>query len=211
MSQTAQEDLRLGRPLPPGKLTYEEFLDWAPDGLHAEWVDGEVVFMTPVSTRHQRIAVFLTAAIEIFVQERKLGIVLTAPYQMKGPGGLPGREPDLIFLSNESMKRLKGNYLDGPADLAIEIISPESRKRDRVEKFREYEQAGVAEYWILDPTKKRTDFYRLGPDGKYLAVPLDEHGVFHSAVLPGLWIQPSWFWEDPMPSALDALKAWGIV
>ncbi|MEJ7756097.1 MAG: Uma2 family endonuclease [Nocardioidaceae bacterium] len=52
-------------------------------------------------------------------------------------------------------------YLDGAADLAIEIISPESIGRDRGEKFVEYEAAGIREYWLIDPERRQAEFYRL--------------------------------------------------
>lgn len=62
-----------------------------------------------------------------------------------------GREPDLLFISNETAQRLTERKLEGAADLVIEIIFPESVRRDRYEKFDEYEEAGVREYWIIDP------------------------------------------------------------
>ncbi|MFQ5793902.1 MAG: Uma2 family endonuclease [Candidatus Bipolaricaulia bacterium] len=64
---------------------------------------------------------------------------------------------------------------DGPLGrFFIEIISPESRLRDRGEKFAEYEMGGVQEYWLLDPEEKRVDFYMLR-DGRY-----DCHGASYS-------------------------------
>jgi len=72
----------LHSPTPP-KLTYEEFLAWADEDTLAEWVDGEVVMTSPASRRHQEIADFLTSVLRSFVEQHELGVVLSAPFQMK--------------------------------------------------------------------------------------------------------------------------------
>lgn len=59
------------------------------------------------------------------------------------------------FVAEEHLDRLQEMHLEGPADLVVEIVSPESRLRDRGEKFAEYELAGVSEYWLLDPELRR--------------------------------------------------------
>jgi Uma2 family endonuclease len=72
-----------------------------------------------------------------------------------------------VFLKAEHMERLRDTYLDGPADLVIEIVSPDSVSRDRGLKFVEYESEGIPEYWLLDPLRQQPEFYRLGDDGRY--------------------------------------------
>ena len=67
---------------PPGRMTYEEFLEWA-DGIRAEWVDGEVILMSTVSFAHQYVAEFLAASLRVFTEENNLGQVLTAPFQVR--------------------------------------------------------------------------------------------------------------------------------
>jgi Uma2 family endonuclease len=196
---------------PPGKMSYEEFLAWTEEGAHVEWVDGEVVFMSPVSTEHQLLAAFLAALLQFFVEANDLGLVLTAPFQMKLEVRPSGREPDVIFIAGERRGDLKRAYLDGAADLAIEVISPESRARDRGEKYYEYEQAGVREYWLVDPTRKQAEFYRLGKDQVYHVVPFDHDGIFRSAVLDGLWLKVAWLWQEPLPTLMSVLKEWGLV
>lgn len=128
---------------------------------------------------------------------------------MKPGPDLPGREPDLLFVATENLDRLQKNHLAGPADLAVEIISPESRARDRDEKFYEYEQAGIKEYWLIDPDRERAEFYRLDARGIYELVQLGD-GVFESAVLPGK-LEPAWFWQEPLPPLLSILKLWQLV
>src|SRR5690554_1361535 len=129
------------------RIPYADFLAWADEDVPAEWVDGEVVRMSPASRRHQHIAGFLTRLIGTYVEERQLGVVLSAPFQMKLENG---REPDLLFVRNEHLDRLRETFLDGPADLAVEVVSPESVGRDRGEKLYEYARGGVPEYWVVD-------------------------------------------------------------
>jgi Uma2 family endonuclease len=193
------------------KMTYEEFLEWADEDTSAEWVNGEIVMASPASVRHQQVSKFLCVLLEHYVQAHTLGEILPAPFQMKTGAALPGREPDLLFIANEHLDRLKNTYLDGAADLAVEIISPESRARDRGEKFYEYEQGGVREYWLIDPLRKQADFYQLGADGIYRTAQLGADGVFRSAVLEGLWLRVDWLWQDPLPLLLSVLKEWKLI
>ncbi len=105
-------------------MTYEEFLDWADEDTLAEWVDGRVIVTSPASLPHQDLADFVHGILKRFAQFHHLGRVLQAPFQMKLPRS--GREPDVIFVAQAHVGRLKRTYLDGPADLAVEIISPDS-------------------------------------------------------------------------------------
>jgi Uma2 family endonuclease len=190
------------------RMSYEAFLR-SYEGSRAEWVDGEVVEMSPPSNRHQRIAAFLQALLQHFVEARHPGIVL-GDFQMKPTRQSPGREPDLLFLANEHLDRLKHNNVDGPADLVVEIVSPDSVKRDRVVKRAEYEAGGVAEYWVVDPLRSETVFYGRAADGRYVELPVED-GVFRSRVLPGLWLNVEWLREEPMPPLMTVLRAWGLV
>ena len=196
---------------PPEKMTYEEFLAWADEDSWAEWVNGEVIILTPASKQHQDLTMFLAASLRFFVEAHQLGLVLTAPFQMKLGPDLSGREPDILFIAREHLARLQNAYLDGPADLVVEIISRDSRARDRGEKFYQYEQGGVREYWLLDYLRRQAEFYQLGSDGIYRSVPVDAAGLYRSAVLNGLWLTVEWLWQEPLPLLLNVLKEWGLV
>lgn len=210
--QLETEPLTLAdRPAPPGKITYEEFLDWADEDTFAEWVDGEVVWMSPITQEHDDLHGFLQAPLRIFVEVRGLGRVLGEPFQMKTAPDLPGRAPDLMFVATENLHRLRRTRLEGPADLVIEIVSPESRRRDCVDKLAEYQQGGVREYWLLDQPLQQATFYGLGEDGRYQPLPIDENGVFHSHVLPGVWLRVTWLWGPPRPGVLDVLREWEVI
>jgi Uma2 family endonuclease len=193
------------------RMTYEEFLALEEEDAWLEWVDGEVVRMSPVTDEHQELAGFLLSLLRPFVETRQLGVVRFEPFQMKTGPDLPGRSPDLFFVANEHRSRIKRTHLEGPADIVVEIISPDSRHRDRKTKYGEYEQGGVREYWLLDQPRKQAEFYQLGEDGLYQLMPVGEDGIFHSAALPGLWLKVNWLWLDPHPPVLSVLREWGLI
>ena len=192
------------KPLPPQPITYEAFLDWLDEDILAEWVDGAIVMASPASLRHQLIKMFLTEAFSTYVRLHDLGAVVDAPFQMKITRS--GREPDIIFVAKAHMDRMKSTYVDGPADLVVEVISPESARRDRTTKFTEYSDAGIPEYWLIDPVAEEATFYQLDASGqRYQEIALDADGVYHSLALPGFWLRVGWLWEQPLPTAIEAL------
>ncbi|MFN2454306.1 MAG: Uma2 family endonuclease [Pyrinomonadaceae bacterium] len=197
--------------LPRSKITYEEFLAWADEDVPAEWVDGEVILMSPASNRHQDVADFLTALLRFFVETKQLGTVRSAPFQMKLETRPSGREPDILFIARERIELLTDTYLNGAADLAVEIISPESRVRDRGDKFYEYEQAGVREYWLIDPVRKQAEFYCLNDSGIYQLAPVGEDHIFGSRVLDSLRLNVEWLWQEPLLTLMSVLKEWKLI
>lgn len=187
---------------PRRHMTYEEFLEWADEDTWAEWVDGEVMILSPASPRHQDIADFLTSVLRMYAELKGLGRVISAPFQMKLERG---REPDVLFVAREHLERLLETRLEGPADLVVEVMSPDSVTRDRGEKFYEYEAGGVREYWLLDPDRRWAEFYHLGADGRYQTIFAGAEGEYNSEVLSGFWLRVEWLWQEPLPHPLRAL------
>lgn len=188
------------------RMTYDEFLAWAGEDTHAEWVSGEVYFLMTAEMFHQQMVDFLNRLIGFFIESRDLGALFSGPASIKLEKS--GREPDLFFVSKANLTRVTKMYFDGPPDLIIEVVSDDSVSRDRADKFEEYEDAGVKEYWIIDPRprRRRTDFYQLGLDGKYQPVPVGADGIYRSQVLPGFWLRVHWLWEEPLPKLLPTLE-----
>lgn len=191
------------------KLTFEQFLQMLDEDTRAEWVDGEVVALSPASALHEGLGGFLYALLRAYVEQKSLGRVLVAPFVMRLPKANRGREPDILFVKREHLSRLKDTYLDGPADLVVEITSTESVLRDRGEKYAEYELEGVAEYWVIDPEAKRADFFVLGDRGWYERRQEDAEGVYHSRVLEGFTLPVEWLWQHP--PLVEALQRLGLV
>ncbi len=185
------------------KMSYEEYLNFADNTQIVEWVEGEVIIYMPPIPQHQIILRFLNNLLDSFVQFFNLGDVYPAPLEVKlWPDG-PSREPDIFFVTKENqITKLTAKRFEGTPDLIIEIISPGSVTEDRVRKFSQYEQAGVKEYWIIDPRphQQQVDFYLLGANNQFHAAPLSQDGRYFSTVLPNLWFDIDWLWQDPLPN-----------
>ena len=189
------------------RLSYAEFAARVDESAHAEWVDGEAIVFRSPKERHQALSNLLSTLITLFAEWLRLGIVRSAAYEMRILPDGPVREPDILFVAHEHLDRVTADGLAGPADLVIEIGSEESLRRDRADKFYEYQEAGIPEYWLFDPRprRQRADFYRLDASGQYEPVPLDREGRFHSAVLQGFWLKPAWLRQEQLPTALELI------
>ena len=210
MAVRTDDQLIEHREPPQPRMTWEEFVAWLDEDTWAEWVDGEVSVMSPASLVHQRIRDWLAFILSTFVNRRALGEVITAPFLVQILSRPRGREPDLLFVGREHADRLEETYLRGPADLVVEIVSPESIARDRGDKFVEYEEEGFSEYWIIDPLRQRAEFYQLDGHGRYAAIQPDADGVYHARAVPGFWLRADWLWQSPLPDVLEVLKGLGV-
>ena len=141
------------------KLTYEDYLLFPEDGNRHEILDGEHYVTAAPYPRHQSILVELTSWIAPFVRQNRLGRFYVAPVDV-----LLDRhdivQPDLLFISNASMKILTEKNVQGAPDLVIEILSDSTRKRDEGIKLERYELLGIQEYWVVDPKRNEARIYR---------------------------------------------------
>ncbi len=119
---------------PREKISFKEFLEIDAEGK-VEWVNGEVLYLGVVTTEHDVVRRFLEGLLAAYVEERKLGRVFGENIVMRLAGAQTGRCPDVHFVCAQRLSIVRKTHLEGPADLAIEIVSSESRKRDRGEKF----------------------------------------------------------------------------
>jgi len=176
-------------------MTYEEYLH-APDiDHHTEWVDGEVIPMMSISRAHAEVQLFLLELLLPFLRRHPVGRVYVEPFQMKVGPALSGRSPDAFFVRNEHLGRIHDLFLEGPADLVVEILSPGTESVDRGDKFLEYESGGVSEYWIIDPVRENVEFFVRDSLGIFRATTLSDEGSFESTVVDGFRIKPEWLWE----------------
>jgi len=196
-------------PHPGRRMSEAEFVKWCSD-FWAEWVDGEVILMSPVNIDHAKVFGFLHAVLETFVSKHDLGLLLAEPYQVRLPSQRRRRSPDLFFVSREREDRVHYSCLEGPPDLILEIVSPDSESRDWRDKFNEYQAAGVPEYWIIDPASHRLEAYSLGRAKKYKLIPEDA-GKIASSILPGFYLRPAWFATSKLPAVHQILKELGAL
>lgn len=186
-------------------MTYEEYLRAPGIPEHTEWVNGEVVEMMAVSRRHAELQVYLVELLQAYLRRHPIGRLYLEPFQLKTSPELPGRAPDIMFVALDSYERLRDQYLDGPADVVIEIVSPGTEAVDRGDKFYEHEAGGVPEYWLIDPIREVADFYLLDERGVFRAA---AQGRFESRILPGFVLEPDWLWE-PKPTG-EVLELLGL-
>ena len=188
-------------------MTYQQFLEADLGHDHFEWVDGKVVELPAVEDAHDAITVFLTRLLSDWLDEHGGGRVAIEPFQMHLAARPSSRAPDLQVILPRNFHRVKKLYLDGPADIVIEIVSTGSRTTDRQTKFSEYERGGVREYWIIDPMRRQAEFYVLEKK-HFIPAPVDEEGRFHSRMLPGVWLDTDWLWKRPPKKQI--LKLWDV-
>jgi Uma2 family endonuclease len=185
-------------------VPYEEYLT-GKYGQHVEWVQGVVIAMSPIAEEHDQLMGFLRVLFGTYLHFTGGGRVLQDPMVMKTAPDLSGRQPDIQVLLPDRMHLLQPTQVAGAANLVVEIASPSTEDTDRGAKFREYEQGGVSEYWILDRKRRDPLFYVLGEDGLYhRRSPVD--GVYTSVVLPKLKLNVDVLWQAILPSPPETVK-----
>src|SRR3989454_873468 len=121
--------------------------------------------MPPVpSFYHQQIVLRFHNNLGSWVRKKRLGKTAQAPLDMVLS---PRRavQPDVLFVAKEHLDII-GDRVMGAADLVAEVVSPESRRRDRIDKRDRYEQHGVREYWLIDPEAQTVEVLYL-QSGQY--------------------------------------------
>lgn len=197
--------------LPAGEIvatdvTADDYLAQYADTFH-EWVKGVVIKMTPISLRHAALVDYLRDLLRTYCELDSRGRVVGEPFVMRLEAANSFREPDLQVILNDNPGDLTNTAMIGPADICIEVVSPESVTRDYGEKFAEYEQAGVREYWIIDPIRERAQFNRLTEAGVYAAIAPDADGNYHTPLLPKLALHVPTLWQETLPGVVAVVQA----
>jgi Uma2 family endonuclease len=153
-----------------GTLTTEQYLLFTNDSRRLiEFTNGKLEVLPMPTKRHQIILGFLYRALHAYMQLIG-GIVLFAPLRLQIRDG-QFREPDLLLLLDTDDPRGQDAYWMG-ADMVVEIVSPDNPERDTVIKRTDYAEAGIPEYWIVNPEDETVTVLQLTGD-QY-----SEHGLF---------------------------------
>ena len=169
------------------KLTYEDYVLMPDDGQRHELIDGELFVVPAPATRHQLISGNLYLILAPYVRARNAGTVAYAPLDVR-LSPIDVVQPDLIFVKAENAARITGQAVEGPPDLAVEILSDSNRRHDEVTKRALYERFGVPEYWLIDPDARTVNVLRLTEGAYSSAVMLREGDTLTSPLFPGLEI-----------------------
>lgn len=182
------------------RMSAEEFLKIPDDGVFYELIDGVVVMSPSPTPEHQQAVMEIARQIANYIRQNKVGRVFPEQDVHLGPGK-SGRDivyrPEVTFVAQEKLADNRG-VLRGPPDVVVEVISRGSRRMDTETKFRDYEQFGVREYWLVDPENSQFHFYRVN-GGKFVEGPA-EGERFSSEAIPGFLLE--------IADVREALKPW---
>ncbi len=109
--------------------------------------------------------------------------------------GENGFTPDLLFFKSKDLNQLHSWYLNGPAELVIEVLLSGHEYCDRIAKREYYAAAGVPEYWIVDPQQQQVEFWRLLEE-QYQQQQPDANGQYRPIGIPGLAFQSDSLWDE---------------
>jgi Uma2 family endonuclease len=158
-----------------------------PEGTACQLIAGELVMSSTPIPLHQYIVVHICMKMLQFVEAAGLGQVFVSPIDVR----LSERnifQPDILFISKEKASLIGERMIEGPPDLVAEVLSPSSAYHDLRTKFRAYEQAGVQEYWIVDPERKSVEVFVSSGSKFQLRQEAEGEGAVQSVLLQGLSI-----------------------
>ncbi len=181
--------------------TYADYAQ-LPSELRCEIYDGNLTMSPSPKFEHQLIASAVYDLITAWNAAERSYFVVIPPMDVV-LNDLRVVQPDLVVLSRARQHLVRNGVIMGAPDLVVEVLSPSSMRHDRTVKFRYYEEAGVAEYWLVDPGTKAVEVYSLQREGEFAGrydLLYDGERPEHrwSAVLPGLTFeQPELFRHIP--------------
>ena len=178
--------------------TFKRWVDSRPSGdiNRYELASGRIIMTPPAAWDHAETEAKTIRIIGEFVSAHRLGKLFGSSAGYLLPSG-DTLEPDASFIARERWAKgpqpRRGQFLRIVPNLVVEILSPATARRDRIDKKKIYELNGVDEYWLIDPRRREITIYRLKV-GKYDAVSrFQSHQTLHSAVLAGFEVSTRLF------------------
>jgi Uma2 family endonuclease len=194
--QKTERDIERYFPPAQGDWTYDDYARLPDNGARYEVIRGEL-FMSPAPRPvHQEISGNLFAEIHFFLRKHKLGRVYSAPIDLVLEEIATPVQPDIVYIPQNKLDMIKDIRIEGTPDLVVEIISPSSVRHDRHNKFYLYLEAGVSEYWLIDPTEKTVEIYVLRGEAYALLGSFGLKDEAYSEVLQGFSVMVSDIFEE---------------
>ncbi len=188
MLETLPQPLEAQAWPPQGAWTYDDYLRLPEDGQRYEIIEGVLYVTNAPSAAHQFVVLEIVRQMANFVVEQQLGQVLPAPFEVHLSETTRPVQPDILFVKADRWPGGDIQFFEGAPDLIVEVLSPSSVRRDRHIKFAAYEQAGVTEYWIANPTLCTVEVYTLS-GGEYAVFgQYAGEDIIKSALLEGVEI-----------------------
>lgn len=168
------------------KQKRRHFYEIVEENKKMEFINGEIIFHSPVRLQHNRATKLLCGLLNTFVAKHQLGFVGIEKIMISLTRN--DYEPDVCFFGNEKAKNFKPKQAQFPApDLVVEVLSDSTEKYDRETKFQDYAAHGVSEYWIIDAEKETVEQYFLENE-QYELLLKAKDGEIKSVVLPNFKI-----------------------
>lgn len=178
-------------------FTYEDYKLLPEDGSRWEVLDGDLVREPAPRPFHQIVGDNLFHLMYAHVRSHGLGIVISSPLDV-----VLSEEnvvqPEFVFIPTDRFNIVTEDNVSGAPALAVEVLSPSTRHRDRVVKRKIYERFGVREYWIVDPERKTIEVLALADEGYAVCGTFTEKDVLRSPLFPGLSIEVRQFFHNPL-------------
>lgn len=175
------------------KYSYADYLTWD-DGERWELINGEAWNMSAAPNRiHQKLSMYLSVEIGNFLKGKACE-VYAAPFDVRLPKGVEKDDnsifdvvqPDIAVICDKG--KLDDRGCIGAPDLVIEILSPSTSYKDQSHKLFLYEEHGIREYWIINPTAQTLNVYLLDNNKFAQPVYFRDTGIWESPVLKGFSI-----------------------
>ena len=180
-ASTVQEKAAEYKPEPNKSFTYQDYLKLPEEpGYRYEVLEGMLIKEPSPNVMHQRVSRRLQRILEDYFWEvDPKGEIFNAPLDVTF-GDITVVQPDVFYVSGKQKIIVKEARIDGPPTLVVEVLSPSSGRKDRLQKMRIYQKAQVQHYWIVDPEQKTLECFALR-DGLYalVAAGMDEDVVEH--------------------------------
>lgn len=145
-----------------GRWTYEDYLRLPDDGNRYEVIRGVLYVTAAPFFKHQIVVGELFSYFRAFIREHELGVVVGAPIDILLPFGIATPvEPDIVFFRTGNEPGWEDKNFQGVPDLVVEVLSRSTKSRDRRIKFEAYRDAGIPEYWMVDPDARTIVVYTL--------------------------------------------------
>jgi Uma2 family endonuclease len=186
-------------------VDYKSYRALVEDGQKADLIDGVIYMASPDKKINNTLNGFLFKLLSDFIEARGIdGFVFFSRFSCRITD-YRAPEPDVGYVTPRRAHLVRDNEIDGAPDIAVEIVSRDSRQRDYGEKLELYQEAGVSEYWIVDPLQHRVQFLGL-KDGRYELLPLEENRIFRCGLIPGFWLDVNWLLARPVPPGYQCLQ-----
>jgi len=165
----------------------QEFYALAHEDVKAEFINGKVVYQSPVKMEHWNISSNIAMMLMQHVKVNLLGKVAVEKAMVSLSRN--DYEPDICFFRSEVAANFSPDQMHFPApDFVVEILSPSTEAIDRNEKFVDYAAHGVNEYWIVDPNARVIEKY-FNKDLQFELIEKVNHGTLSSVAVAGFVVQ----------------------